>query len=81
MRNILYIIGMLLGLLGLRYSVAHDFYATSVILVLLMVGIIVSMYQHQHTIRYQQQLIVSENAMLHSRLADGERTAARTERM
>ncbi len=73
MRNILYIIGMLLGLLGLRYSVAHDFYATSVILVLLMVGIIVSMYQHQHTIRYQQQLIVSENAMLHSRLADGER--------
>ena len=73
MRSLLYIIGIILGLLGLGYALAHGMYATSLATGIAVGCLLVSAYKRQQLLRFQRDQIIRENAELHERLAEGER--------
>ena len=73
MRSLLYIIGTILGLLGLGYALAHGMYVTSLATGIAVGCLLVSAYKRQQLLRFQRDQIIRENAELHKRLAEGER--------
>ena len=74
MRSIIYyIIGIVLGLLALGYTVTHGLYITSVVVGLLLAGLLTYVYRKQQSLRRQREMLMEENIKLHSRLAEGER--------